>query len=369
MTDDRPARDFEQSYRDGSTPWDLGRPQREVVALAEEGEFVGDVLDLGCGTGENALYLASLGRRVLGIDAAPSAIERAREKAAARASPVSFLVADALDLAKLHRRFETALDCGLFHAFAPEARRPYAHSLCEVLSPGGTLHLLCFSDEEPPGPGPRRVAQHELGDAFRAIFTLTRIRPGRFETRLHPDGARAWVATLVRIDSRPAGRGGPPATYFHGTRSRRSPAFAPRSRRAAAEIRKPSAARRTGQRTARKRSGPSRGSTATRASAPSPASGAGESRPARRARTSVTSSRRASQCGPPSNGSIRDTARKPIAARSRRTGSVSGPTSPRWRRTPGGEERRVDVGRREELLDELLVLRGRAGRRRGSRAR
>jgi len=68
-----------------------------------------------------------------------------------------------------------------------------------VLSPGGTLHLLCFSDEEPPGPGPRRITQYEIGDAFRSIFALTRIRPGRFETRLDEGGARAWVATLVRI--------------------------------------------------------------------------------------------------------------------------------------------------------------------------
>jgi SAM-dependent methyltransferase len=193
------GRDFEAAYRDGSAPWDVGGPQPEIVRLAEAGEIVGDVLDVGCGTGENALYLAGLGRRVMGIDAAPSAIARAREKAAARGLGVPFLVADALDLAKLRRRFETAIDCGLFHTFAPEERRPYAHALCEVLSPGGTLHLLCFSDEEPPGPGPRRISQYEIGDAFRSIFALTRIRAGRFESRIHPGGANAWVATLVRI--------------------------------------------------------------------------------------------------------------------------------------------------------------------------
>jgi cyclopropane fatty-acyl-phospholipid synthase-like methyltransferase len=196
---DGARRDFEAAYRDGSAPWDVGAPQPEIVRLAEEGEIVGDVLDAGCGTGENALYLAGLGRRVVGIDAAPSAVARAREKAAARGLAVPFLVADALDLAKLRRRFETVVDCGLFHTFEPEQRRTYAHSLCEVLSPGGTLHLLCFSDEEPPGPGPHRVAEHEIRDAFRSIFALTRIRSGRFESRLHPGGARAWVATLVRI--------------------------------------------------------------------------------------------------------------------------------------------------------------------------
>jgi SAM-dependent methyltransferase len=193
-----PRRDFEAAYRQGPPPWDVGRPQPEIVRLAEEGEIVGDVLDVGCGTGENALHLAGLGRRVMGIDAAPTAIARAREKAAARGLAVPFLVADALDLAKLRRRFETVVDCGLFHTFGPEQRRAYAGSLCEVLSPGGTLHVLCFPDEEPPGPGPHRISESDLGDAFRSIFALTRIRPGRFE-RLHEDAARAWVATLVRI--------------------------------------------------------------------------------------------------------------------------------------------------------------------------
>ncbi len=195
---DATRRDFEAAYQDGSAPWDVGAPQPEIVRLAEEGEIVGDVLDAGCGTGENALYLAALGRRVMGIDAAPSAVARAREKAAARGLAVPFLVADALELARLRRRFETVVDSGLFHTFAPEQRRAYAQSLCEVLSPGGALHVLCFSDEEPPGPGPYRIAEYDVRDAFRSIFALTRIRPGLFQRRA-PEPAKAWVATLVRI--------------------------------------------------------------------------------------------------------------------------------------------------------------------------
>jgi SAM-dependent methyltransferase len=195
---DGARRDFEASYRDGTAPWDVGAPQPDIVRLAEEGEIVGAVLDVGCGTGENALYLAGAGRAVMGVDAAPTAIAFAREKAAARGLAVPFLVADALDLARLRRRFETVIDCGLFHTFDREQRRAYAHALCEVLSPGGTLHLLCFSDEEPPGPGPYRIAEADLGEAFRSIFALTRIRPGRFERR-GQEPARAWVATLMRI--------------------------------------------------------------------------------------------------------------------------------------------------------------------------
>lgn len=196
---DGPRRDFEASYRAGTPPWDIGRPQPEIVAEAAAGTIVGDVLDVGCGTGENALHLASLGRRVLGIDSAPTAVARAREKAAARGVPAVFLVADALDLGKLRRRFETVVDCGMFHALDPAQRRAYAESLTEVLSPGGTLLLLCFSDEEPPGPGPHRIARHEISDAFRSIFVVSTIRPGRFEADRPGGGAKAWVATLTRI--------------------------------------------------------------------------------------------------------------------------------------------------------------------------
>jgi SAM-dependent methyltransferase len=196
-----PDRDFEASYRAGSPPWDIGRPQPEVLRLAAEGELVGDVIDLGCGTGENALHLASLGRRVLGIDHSPTAIERARAKAAERGLPAAFLVADALDLGKVRRRFETGLDCGLFHALAPEQRRAYAHSLCEVLSPGAALQLICYSEEEPPersGP-PNRISQYEIGAAFRSLFALTKIRAGVLDSNRPEGPAKAWVATLVKI--------------------------------------------------------------------------------------------------------------------------------------------------------------------------
>lgn len=71
---------FNSAY-DGIPPWDIGRPQMEIIQLAENGEISGRVLDAGCGTGENALYLASLGFEVWGIDGAPSAIEKAKEKA------------------------------------------------------------------------------------------------------------------------------------------------------------------------------------------------------------------------------------------------------------------------------------------------
>lgn len=200
MSETRPPSGFEQAYQSGTPPWDIGRPQPELVRLAAEGEIVGDVLDVGCGTGENALHLAALGRRVLGVDASPTAIARAAEKAAARglADRASFRVADALELRRLRRRFETAIDCGLLHVFDRADRRRYAQSLTEVLSPGSTLHVLCFSDAEPPGPGPFRLEEYDLREAFRSLFTLTRVREAAFE-RVGGEPAKAWLATFTCV--------------------------------------------------------------------------------------------------------------------------------------------------------------------------
>ena len=198
-TGNPPRRDFERAYVEGAAPWDIGRPQPEVVRAEAAGELAGTILDVGCGTGENALYLASRGHRVMGLDASATAIARARQKAAARALPVAFHEWDALQLARLRKSFDTVLDCGLFHVFPPEERRAYVQSIAEVTASGSDLVVLCFSDEEPPGWGPYRVPEHELRDATRGIFALREVRRARFANTLGDEGARAWLARFTRV--------------------------------------------------------------------------------------------------------------------------------------------------------------------------
>ena len=190
---------FDNAYRDGGRPtWDIGRPQGALVRLAGSGLIVGSVLDAGCGTGENALYLAARGHRVLGVDVAAAAIERAAGKAADRGLPAEFLLADALDLAALDRTFDTVVDVGLFHTLDDAERLRYAASLGTVLGPGGRAFVLCWSDRNPFGRGPRRISPGEIRETFLDGWRVEAIDPEWLETRL-PDGRiHAWLARIVR---------------------------------------------------------------------------------------------------------------------------------------------------------------------------
>jgi SAM-dependent methyltransferase len=195
------GRPWDASYQDGPAPWDIGRPQPAIVRLAAGGAFIGNVLDAGSGTGENALHLASLGIPVLGFDVAVTALTLARRKAAERGLQVEFVAADALELRHLKRTFDTVLDCGLFHTFDAVERARYVASLASVTRPGATVHVLCFSDDG-PNTGPHPISRSDLKTAFNRNdgWNLVSIEPDRVQTRFHDrDGAPAWLATINRI--------------------------------------------------------------------------------------------------------------------------------------------------------------------------
>ena len=189
---------FNSAYL-GTPPWDIGRPQREFVRLSDDGKVEGDVVDLGCGTGENAMLFASRGNRVLGIDAAPLAIAKAKAKARERRSTAEFLLADALDLSSLRRTFDVATDCGLFHTFSDRERKVFAHGLGRALRTGGRYFMLCFSDREPADwGGPRRVTRDEIIQTFSTGWRVDSIKAARFEAAHLGDGGHAWLASLTR---------------------------------------------------------------------------------------------------------------------------------------------------------------------------
>jgi cyclopropane fatty-acyl-phospholipid synthase-like methyltransferase len=189
---------FDRLY-EGKPRWDIGRPQAAIVELAKAGRFHGRVLDLGCGTGENAIYLAARGCKVVGVDGARAAIASAQRKAGAQGVAIEFLVHDALSVSALGATFDAVLDSGFFHTLGDDGRLLYKEELTLVMAPGASLSLLCFSEREPDWGGPRRVREEELRDLFQRPFFIESLERTQFETTSDEGSSHAWLASITYI--------------------------------------------------------------------------------------------------------------------------------------------------------------------------
>lgn len=145
---------FDKLYRDAQAnslssdtgiPWDIGEVQPRLAELEAVGGISGEVLDVGCGFGDNAIFLASRGHTVTGVDSSAAAIDEARRRAQNAGVNVTFDVADATRLTGYDPRFDTVLDNALYHCLDEDGRRSYAATLHRVTRRGARLFLNCFS--------------------------------------------------------------------------------------------------------------------------------------------------------------------------------------------------------------------------------
>lgn len=209
MTSSVPRSTFDSAYESQSGPWIIGEPQPAIVALERDGWIRGAVLDPGCGTGENTIYLTQLGYDVRGIDFSSRAIEQARANANRQQVAVRFDIADAMDLGD-EPHYDTILDSALFHIFEPADRIAYTRSLHAATRPGGRVHVLALSDAE-LGLGPQ-ISDTAIRDAFQDGWDLEELRPSRYRVIVGQDDAArlnlsadmpadmlAWLARARRL--------------------------------------------------------------------------------------------------------------------------------------------------------------------------
>lgn len=194
---------FETVYR-ASAPWDIGGPQPAMVDLLAAYPPVGPVLDVGCGSGDLAVYLAGIGVETIGIDFVEEAIAQAQAKKATLppevAARLDFRVADALRPSRLGRTFGAVVDSGFYHLFDLDEGARYVDELARVLRPGGRYYLHAFAVTFPVPNIPRQVTEAELREQFtpeRGWRILT-IRDGEFLSSVAP--VPAILACVERME-------------------------------------------------------------------------------------------------------------------------------------------------------------------------
>jgi len=160
--------DIDRIYQDiplDSIPWNIGTPPDALVALVMgEGVRPCTTIDLGCGAGTYAIWLAGLGFDVTGVDSSKTAIGIAEKNAREKGVRCRFIVADLLgDLHEVTGTFDFAFDWELLHHIFPEDRETYIKNVYKILNPGATYFSVCFSEKDPQFGGSGKYRKTRIG--------------------------------------------------------------------------------------------------------------------------------------------------------------------------------------------------------------
>jgi SAM-dependent methyltransferase len=178
---------FWLAYRFGRTPWDTNVTPPELVRTVQGPDALppGRALDLGCGTGTNAIYLARHGWDVVGVDFVDKAIRQARKKAAQVGAEVQFYTGDVTRLERIEGltgSFDLVLDIGCLHSVTPEGRARYAEGVVNLLRSGGTFMLYAWGPR-PGDSGDRGLSPEQVKTAFAPRLRATRVEHGKERER------------------------------------------------------------------------------------------------------------------------------------------------------------------------------------------
>lgn len=202
-------KEWDEDYGGGPLPWDTGLPDPDLVGTLDRLPK-GRALDIGCGTGTNAVYLAGRGYDVVGVDFAPRALERARRRAADAGVSVAFHVVDFLVDPVPGGPFDLVFDRGCLHVFdEPSERDRFAERVATLLAAGGQWLCLAGSTEGPPRDrGPPRRSARELVEAIEPHLELLELRRAAFE--VEGTELRSWACRSGRrtVPAQPSSRHG-----------------------------------------------------------------------------------------------------------------------------------------------------------------
>ena len=191
---------FKERYKTGDTPWDIGKPDFNLIQTVTGTPIKPrKILEIGCGTGDNAIWLSRQNFDVVGIDASEVAIEKARSKAVEANIKCAFLVSDILTSRIEGASFGFAFDRGCFHTLGSDKeRRRFVEKVHGHLGENGLwLSLVGNADEQRDGPGPPQRTARDIVNAVEPYFEILSLVSGSFGSN-RPNPPRAWVCLMQK---------------------------------------------------------------------------------------------------------------------------------------------------------------------------
>jgi len=191
---------FEERYESGTTPWELNRPDSHLIHLIENKPIKAcSALEIGCGTGSNAIWLQARGFKVTAMDFSSLAIEKAKEKAQAQMAHIRFQVVDFLLEKPTQPDFEFIVDRGCFHTFDDQKNRTiFAENAARHLKPGGLWYSMIGNADDPPrAEGPPIRSALDIVTAVEPLFEILSLVSDRFDSKREKP-SRCWLCLMKK---------------------------------------------------------------------------------------------------------------------------------------------------------------------------
>ena len=177
--------DWDVLYRESTPPWETGKPAAELIRLiGEKAIRPCRVLEVGCGTGANAVYLARGGFEVTAIDSSPTAIERARTRVEQSGALLRIVLDDVFGFVRSCGTFDLVFDAGFYHFIRQTELSRFLDLLWHVTRPGSLYLTLAGAAGETAEGGPPQVSEEQIRWELGRLFECVQIRPFTFESPL-----------------------------------------------------------------------------------------------------------------------------------------------------------------------------------------
>ena len=191
--------DWDNVYREGTPPWDSGKPHAELAKVLDEYRLRPQtVLEIGCGTGADAILLARRRFEVTAVDCSAIALERARLRAERYNDPIHFVLADIFDYVRKAPQFDFVYDAGVYHCLRQKELTRFLDVLWRVTKPGSYYLCLAGAPDPTAVEGPPQVTEDEIHNELGRLFESIHLRPIRLESSKSEAGFAGWSCFMRR---------------------------------------------------------------------------------------------------------------------------------------------------------------------------